>query len=256
MTVEAATYINTLNSSYPEGSSPANELDNHARLIKASLLASFPNVAGAVSADHTELSLLDGVSGSILSTGAPVAGQMVLMSSTTVSGSPSAIDFIHGTGGVVLSSAYEDYLITYSGISHASSSNAKLRLQASTNAGSTWAASVYSESLTAAGSTPTAAYSASAFEVTGGQANTTLLTSSSGMGLGGQIRLTRAVSAGTGTPTHMWLVSEFVGMETTELARGGIVFGRAYGAITGIRLLWDSGSFGNTGVVKLYGRKV
>lgn len=61
MTVETATYIDDLNSSYPAGSDQKLEGDNHIRLLKAVLLATFPNIAGIVSASHTELSLLNGL---------------------------------------------------------------------------------------------------------------------------------------------------------------------------------------------------
>jgi hypothetical protein len=58
MTIESpATYISQLNSSYPEGSADRSEADNHLRLIKATVLASFPGITGAMTATHTELNL-------------------------------------------------------------------------------------------------------------------------------------------------------------------------------------------------------
>jgi len=65
MTVESATYISGLNASYPEGNSVASELDNHLRLIKSTLLATFPSITGAVSATHTELNVLDGITATV-----------------------------------------------------------------------------------------------------------------------------------------------------------------------------------------------
>jgi hypothetical protein len=56
MTVEVATYINTLDPTLPTGSDPIPEGDNHLRLIKSAIKTTFPNVAGAISADHVSLS--------------------------------------------------------------------------------------------------------------------------------------------------------------------------------------------------------
>jgi len=61
MGLETGTYIDSLNSSNPVAGDPVNEGDDHLRLIKATVKASFPSVSGAVSATHTELNLIDGV---------------------------------------------------------------------------------------------------------------------------------------------------------------------------------------------------
>lgn len=42
MTVESATYLDDLNELYPEDNSPRNEIDDHIRLIKSVLKATFP----------------------------------------------------------------------------------------------------------------------------------------------------------------------------------------------------------------------
>ncbi len=60
MTVESATYVNQLNTSHPMGSEDPKEGDNHIILIKTTLTNSFPNVGGAVSATHGDLSALAG----------------------------------------------------------------------------------------------------------------------------------------------------------------------------------------------------
>ncbi len=65
MTVESATYINTLNATYPAGTDAKSEGDDHLRLIKSVLKATFPNVAGAVAPTHTELNYVDGVTSAI-----------------------------------------------------------------------------------------------------------------------------------------------------------------------------------------------
>jgi microcystin-dependent protein len=61
MGLETGTYIDDLNSSNPVAGDPVNEGDDHIRLLKSTIKASFPSVTGAVSATHTELNLIDGV---------------------------------------------------------------------------------------------------------------------------------------------------------------------------------------------------
>lgn len=55
MGLETATYISGLNSANPAGADGKSQGDDHIRLIKATLLATFPNITGAVGADHTSL---------------------------------------------------------------------------------------------------------------------------------------------------------------------------------------------------------
>lgn len=55
MGLESATYINGLVETNPTSSDNANQGDNHLRLIKATLKATFPNITGAVTATHTQL---------------------------------------------------------------------------------------------------------------------------------------------------------------------------------------------------------
>lgn len=65
MPLESATYITKLVPSNPTGGDDRSAGDDHLRLIKAVLLATFPNLAGAVSASHTELSYVAGVTSAI-----------------------------------------------------------------------------------------------------------------------------------------------------------------------------------------------
>jgi hypothetical protein len=55
MGLETGTYISSLNSANPTTSDNKTEGDDHIRLIKSTLLATFPNVTGAVTATHTAL---------------------------------------------------------------------------------------------------------------------------------------------------------------------------------------------------------
>lgn len=78
MGLESATYINGLVETNPTSSDNANQGDNHLRLIKAAIKATFPNITGPVTATHTALSgaylpLTGGtVSGAITATGGVV----------------------------------------------------------------------------------------------------------------------------------------------------------------------------------------
>ena len=55
MTVESATYTSGLNASNPASGDPFIEGDDHIRLLKSTIKATFPNVTGAVTATHTEI---------------------------------------------------------------------------------------------------------------------------------------------------------------------------------------------------------
>jgi hypothetical protein len=56
MPLETGTYISDLNASNPDGATDTKAtLDNHIRLIKSLLLATFPNITGAVTPTHTTL---------------------------------------------------------------------------------------------------------------------------------------------------------------------------------------------------------
>lgn len=60
--LESATYISDLNTSNPVGSTDkVQTLDDHVRLIKSTLKTTFPAVTGAITATHTEINILDGV---------------------------------------------------------------------------------------------------------------------------------------------------------------------------------------------------
>lgn len=58
MTVETATYIGSLNSALPTGADAKAEGDDHIRLLKSTLLATFPGMTGAMTGTHTQLNKL------------------------------------------------------------------------------------------------------------------------------------------------------------------------------------------------------
>ena len=55
MTIESGTYISDLNVNYPETNALISGGDNHIRWIKVSLKATFPSIAGAITASHTTI---------------------------------------------------------------------------------------------------------------------------------------------------------------------------------------------------------
>lgn len=66
MGLEAASFIHQLVSTNPVGATDAkSQGDDHIRLIKATLQATFANVTGAVTASHTEINRLVGVTADI-----------------------------------------------------------------------------------------------------------------------------------------------------------------------------------------------
>ena len=77
MALESATYINDLNAANPASTDGLAQADDHFRLIKGAVKATFPNVAGAVTASHTALdaaatfagaiNVLDGISAGLTS---------------------------------------------------------------------------------------------------------------------------------------------------------------------------------------------
>jgi len=81
MGLETGTYISDLNASNPiHATDPVSQGDDHIRLIKSVLLATFPNVDGAVNFTPTEANLLDGL------TGVTGSGNLVASASPTFTG--------------------------------------------------------------------------------------------------------------------------------------------------------------------------
>lgn len=99
MPLEVATYISSLVSTNPVGASDGlNTADDHLRLIKAVLKASFPNINGAVTATPTVLNYSVGVTSSIQTqlnaklASASYTAADVLTKIKTVDGAGSGLD--------------------------------------------------------------------------------------------------------------------------------------------------------------------
>lgn len=248
MGLEAATFISELNALNPVGAIDfVREGANHLRLVKGALLTTLPNLNGVVNATPAQLNLLVGLTGNIrTSTSTPLAGEEVLMKSTAISGAPSAVDFINGSGGVTISSAYNEFRLVFTNITQASG-NAKLRLDFSINGGSTWAQGVADGAVHRIdGASPTSAALTGVgyVPVNGEQAN-----ASENTGIYAEVRLIRNV----GTDTF----GVFVQYHGATAGRNGSFRGRLVVAtgLNAIRAYWDSGAFANTGRIELFGRK-
>lgn len=100
MGLESATFINGLVESNPTSSDNANQGDNHLRLIKSTLKATFPNITGAVTATQADLNSTAtklNLSGGTL-TGA-LNGTSATFSGAVTAASVSASGVVAATGG-------------------------------------------------------------------------------------------------------------------------------------------------------------
>lgn len=82
MTIETATFISQLNASYPASADKEREGDDHLRLIKTTIKNTFPNVAGVVSANASELD--------IWRVGGTISGSLTVSGGISASGSLTA----------------------------------------------------------------------------------------------------------------------------------------------------------------------
>lgn len=57
--IESGTYIDSLVSTNPAATDAVGQADDHLRLIKATIKATFPNITGAVTINHTDLNAVD-----------------------------------------------------------------------------------------------------------------------------------------------------------------------------------------------------
>lgn len=67
MALESAVFISDLDPANPPPGDPLAQADDHMRLIKSTVKATFPNITGAVTPTHTELNRLAGITGNVQS---------------------------------------------------------------------------------------------------------------------------------------------------------------------------------------------
>ena len=85
MSVETAPYINSLNTALPASNDPKSEGDDHLRVIKSAVKATFPNLTGAVTVTQTDLNTIPNLApkASPVFTGNPTAPTASATDNTT-----------------------------------------------------------------------------------------------------------------------------------------------------------------------------
>jgi hypothetical protein len=100
MALESASFIDGLVITNPTGADAKSTADDHLRLIKSTVKATFPNITGAVTPTHTELNFVDGVTSAIQT---QIDGKAAL-ASPTFTGTPAAPTATLGTNSTQLAS--------------------------------------------------------------------------------------------------------------------------------------------------------
>lgn len=90
MGLESATYINGLDANNPTGSDTKAAGDDHIRLIKSTIKATFPNATGAITATHTELNFMVGVTSIVQTQLNTLSTDKAPIASPTFTGTPTA----------------------------------------------------------------------------------------------------------------------------------------------------------------------
>lgn len=234
--LETATYISDLNSSNPAAGDAKSQGDDHLRLLKSTIKATFPNVAGAVTPTHTELNYVDGVTSAIQTQINSLAGGWKLIKSSAAT-SGAAVDFVNGGSGVVLDSTYSAYQFEFISLLPTSNGDT-FQVLLSGDAGSTWDASYV--------------YNQNGASGTGTVINAAVAVASSGTGLSGSMELyLPSSSAGA----HIRGVVVYGGSVEAQSFRTFSGVSATTHAITGVRIKFGSSNFaGTTGVIRLYGR--
>lgn len=122
MALESGTYIDSLNVANPVSTDALAQADDHLRLIKSTIKATFPNLAGAVTLTHAEINALQGLAGNL---SAPQGTQMVFASSpaptgwtTQTASNDKALRVVDGSttlgtgGSVAFTTAFASYTPT------------------------------------------------------------------------------------------------------------------------------------------------
>lgn len=122
MALESGTFIDSLNVANPASTDALAQADDHLRLIKSTIKATFPNLAGAVTLTHAEINALQGLAGNL---SAPQGTQMVFASSpaptgwtTLTANNDKALRVVNGSttlgtgGSVPFTTAFASYTPT------------------------------------------------------------------------------------------------------------------------------------------------
>jgi len=124
MALESTTYINGLVATNPAGTDARSQGDDHIRMVKSSVKATFPNITGAITPTHTELNYVDGVTSALqtqMDTKAPLA-------SPTFTGNPIVPTQASGNNTTrAASTAFVEAAVTGLGAASALTTHAALR---------------------------------------------------------------------------------------------------------------------------------
>ena len=107
MALETGTYISDLVATNPTSTDPKSEGDNHLRLIKSTVKATFPNVTGAVTKTHTQLNNTVDKSGDTMTGSLNIGGGGDLL----VTGS-GGLGYGVGSGGTVTQATSKSTAVT------------------------------------------------------------------------------------------------------------------------------------------------
>jgi hypothetical protein len=287
--LEAATYISGLVATNPVVGDDVAQGDDHLRLIKSTLLATFPNVTGAVTPTHTQLGYVTGVTSAIQTqldlkaalasptlTGTPaaptaavgtnttqiattafvtqgVSGEWVLMQSQTLS-AVAQCDFVNGTGGVVISTAYDAYRIEILDLLPASS-GVFLQMRTSTNAGSSYDSGASDYVWHTSARATNSSTDVISFDVGDPQislmAGTGVGTTASD-GINGQVDAWKL----TGAAAQKFRSSLLYGNGGVYYAQTAIGVRATAADVDAIRLFFSSSVNITSGIIKFYGRRV
>jgi hypothetical protein len=113
MALEVGTFISDLIATNPTSTDPKAEGDDHIRLLKSTVKATFPNVTGSVLPTHTELNFVDGVTSAIqtqLNGKAPLNSPALTGTPTAPTASPGDSSTQIATTAFVVSQAFSSAL--------------------------------------------------------------------------------------------------------------------------------------------------
>lgn len=185
---------------------------------------------------------------------AALAGNWVLLNDATISGSPSTVDFVHGSGGVVLDATYDEYQFTLSAVKPGTD-NVNLLLRTSTNGGSSYSSTAgdynfHHLSGVDSGATVTGA-------VDGGTAASIPLASNIGNASGEDGAFGEVVffkpSAASAWMCRWALIYRGISGDAGHIY--GVGLNDNLADVDAIRFLLSSGTF-SSGRIKLFGRKL
>lgn len=184
---------------------------------------------------------------------AALSGGWAPLRTEVISGTPSTVDFINGTGGAVINSTYDEYLVTFSGVKP-SVDGAQLLMRTDSDGGASFDAGVgnyrYSVISSAGGSPGGSA--------DGGTASALVVMFNVGNAAGEE---------GVRGHLYFWRPSAAARMHanwtatTNDAAAGapsiniGTGFRDTSADVDAIRFLWNSGTF-TAGTIRLFGRRV